>query len=88
MFHKVGVIYMKLSKAFDSLKHEFLIAKLKCYGLDQHAVEIFRSFLSNRYQYCKIYNTLRRVAKRGGGGLPPCSTEIISILSKQKKLLF
>ena len=84
---------MKLSKAFDSLKHEFLIAKLKCYGLDQHAVEIFRSFLSNRYQYCKIYNTLRRVAKRGGvggggGGLPPCSIEIISILSKQKKLLF
>ena len=58
MCHKVGVIYMDLSKAFDSLSHELLIAKLKCYGLDQNAVEFFRSYLSNRYQCCKINNTL------------------------------
>ena len=57
MGHKVGVIYMDLSKAFDSLNHELLIAKLKCYGLDQHAVEFFRSYLSNCYQSCKINNT-------------------------------
>ena len=58
MGHKVGVIYTDLSKAFDSLNHELLIAKLKCYGLDQHAVEFVRSYLSNRYQCCKINNTL------------------------------
>ena len=58
MGHKVGLIYMDLSKAFDSLNLELLIAKLKCYGLDQHAVEFFRSYLSNRYQCCKINNTL------------------------------
>ena len=37
---KVGVIYMDLSKAFDILNHELVIAKLKCNGLDKHAVEI------------------------------------------------
>ena len=58
MGHKVGVIYMSLSKAFDNLNHELLIAKLKCYGLDQNAVQFFRSYLSNRYQFCKINNTL------------------------------
>ena len=58
MGHKLGVIYMDLSNAFDSLNHELLIAKLKCYGLDQHAVEFFRSYLSNRYQCCKINNSL------------------------------
>ena len=58
MGHKVGVIYIDLSKARDSLNHEWLIAKLRCYGLDQNAVEILKSYLSNRYQCCKINNTL------------------------------
>ena len=58
MGHKVDIIYMDLSKAFDSLNHKLLIAKLKSYGLDQHAVEFFRSYLSNHYQYCQISNTL------------------------------
>ena len=58
MGHGVGVIYMDLSKAFDNLNNELLIAKLNCYGLDQHAVEFFRNYLSNRYQCCKINNTL------------------------------
>ena len=58
MGHEVGVTYTDLSKAFDSLNHELLIAKLRCYGLDQNAVEFFKSYLSNRYQCCKINNTL------------------------------
>ena len=58
MGHKVVVIYMDLSKTFDSLNHELLIAKRKCYELDQHAVEFFRSYFSNRYQCCKINSTL------------------------------
>ena len=49
---------MDLSKAFDSLNYDLLIAKLKCYGQEQYAVEFFRSYLSNRYECCKINNTL------------------------------
>ena len=56
--HKVGVNYVDLSKAFDSLNHELLSAKLRWYGLDQNAVEFFKSYLSNCYQCCKINNTL------------------------------
>ena len=58
MGHKVGIIYMDLSKAFDCLNHELLIAKLRCSGQDQHAVEFFRKYLSNCYQCCKSNNTL------------------------------
>ena len=53
MSHKLGVIYMDLSKAFDSLHHELLIDKLRCFGLDQNVVEFFISYLSNRYQCLK-----------------------------------
>ena len=55
---KVGVIYMDLSEAFDSLNHELLIAKLKFYRLDQYAIGFFRSYLPNHYQCCILNNTL------------------------------
>ena len=58
MGQKVDVICMDLSKAFDSLDHELLIAKPKCCGLNQHSVPFFRSCLSNRYQCCRTNNTL------------------------------
>ena len=49
MGHKVGVIYIDLSKAFDSLNYELLIVRLRCYGLDQDAVKLFfKSYLTNR----------------------------------------
>ena len=31
---------MDLFQAFESLNHEILIDKLRCYGLDRNAVEI------------------------------------------------
>ena len=50
MVHKVGVIYVDLSKAFDNLNQEL--------WLDQNAIEFIKNYLSNRYQCCKINNTL------------------------------
>ena len=54
MAHKIGIIYMDLSKAIDSLNLELLIAKLKFDQLDQNAIAPFRSYISNHYQWCKI----------------------------------
>ena len=47
---KVGVITMDLSKAFDSLDHDLLLAKLETYGLDNNIVHFMRSYLTNRLQ--------------------------------------
>ena len=51
---KVGVIIMDLSKAFDSLNHDLLLAKLEAYDLDNNAVSFMRSYRANRLQRCKI----------------------------------
>ena len=39
---------MDLSKAFDTINHDLLLAKLKAYGFSLNAVELMRSYLKNR----------------------------------------
>ena len=38
---------MDLSKAFDSMNHELLLAKLKAYGLDSNPVTFMKSSPTN-----------------------------------------
>ena len=45
---------MDLSKAFDTINHELLIAKLHAYGFSKDALHIIHSYLSNRWQRTKI----------------------------------
>ena len=49
-----GAILMDLSKAFDTLNHELLIAKLAAYGFDKSSLRLIKSYLSNRWQRTKI----------------------------------
>ena len=49
-----GAVLMDLSKAFDTINHELLIAKLKAYGFDDSALQIVLSYLSDRKQRTKI----------------------------------
>ena len=52
-----GAILMDLSKAFDTLNHDLLIAKLHAYGFSRDALLLIKSYLSNRWQRTKINNS-------------------------------
>ena len=45
-----------LSKAFDCLHHELLIAKLIAYGFDIKSAKLIQQYLSNRKQRIKVGN--------------------------------
>ena len=53
----VGAVLMDLSKAFDSIPHDLLIAKMYAYGFSINAVTFFYSYLKGRKQNVKINNT-------------------------------
>ena len=45
---------MDLSKAYDCLPHDLLIAKLSAYGYEDSATSLISDYLSKRYQQLKI----------------------------------
>ena len=49
-----GGILMDLSKAFDTINHQLLIAKLHAYGFSKDALEIILNYMSDRWQRTKI----------------------------------
>ena len=49
----VGAILMDLSKAFDCLPNDLLLAKLEAYSLDDNALTLILSYLSGRKQCLK-----------------------------------
>ena len=50
----IGAVLMDLSKAYDCLPHDLLIAKLEAYGFDLQSLTIILNYLSNRKQRVKI----------------------------------
>ena len=49
-----GAFLTDLSKAFDCINHELLIAKLNAYGLDHGSLSFIHSYLSHRKQRTKV----------------------------------
>ena len=59
---------MDLSKAYDCLPHDLLVAKSEAYGIDKTGLSLIYDYLSNRKQRTKInssysdwYNIVRGV---------------------------
>ena len=63
----VGTILMDLSKAYDCISHELLIAKLEAYGFNEKSLQLMYSYLANRKQSVKIgsYKSSQSKVKTG-----------------------
>ena len=52
------MVLMDLSKAYDCIPHDFLIAKLAAYGFGHHSLLLIHNYLSNRKQRVKVGSEL------------------------------
>ena len=53
-----GAAFLDLKKAFDSVDHALLLAKLKRYGVKKTSLHWWKSYLHQRKQTCKINNVV------------------------------
>ena len=51
-----GAVLTDLSKAFDCISHDLLLAKLNAYGFDKASLKFIRSYLQERKQRTKVGN--------------------------------
>ena len=52
-----GILLTDLSKAFDCLIRDLLIAKLHAYGFEYNAIKLIHNYLSKRFQRVRINST-------------------------------
>ena len=65
------MVLMDLSKAYDCLPHDHLIAKLEAYGVSINSLELIYSYLTDRKQRVKegtSFSTWKCLSKRAPHG--------------------
>ena len=55
--YNVAAVLTDLSKAFDCINHELIIAKLEAYGFSKSALRYINSYLKDRLQRTKVNDT-------------------------------
>ena len=68
----IAALSMDLSKAFDSLPHDVLIAKIHAYGFEMSALKLFYSYLIDRTHTVKVKGE-RSTERQIKSGVPQCS---------------
>ena len=53
-----GVVFIDLTKAFDTIDHEIILRKMSYLGVDQATIKWFSSYLSGRTQRCSVNGKL------------------------------
>lgn len=56
------IISLDYSKAFDTIDHDLLCAKLQYYGFDEISIQFFNSYLKGRYQQVVISERFSKVS--------------------------
>ena len=52
----LSTLFIDLSKVFDTINHDPVIAKLKAYGFSKEALKLMKSYLKNWKQKVQINN--------------------------------
>ena len=63
----VGTVIMDLSKAFDLIPHDLLLAKLSAYGISTHSLNLLKSYLTNRRQRVRVENVTSDISYVNSG---------------------
>ena len=58
-----AMIFIDLKKAFDTVDHDILLAKLRKYGIENVELTWFTSYLTNRKQFCKVNGFVLKLKK-------------------------
>ena len=75
-----GALLMDLSKAFDTINHKLLIAKLHAYDFSTDVLEVLLSYLQDRWQIVKINTTFSSWTQLLQGVPQGFSTDALEVL--------